>query len=113
MNKRLQEAKGRWVEELPQVLWLYHTTPHSTIQENSFRLTFGTNVVIPVEIGGDQGLARFATRSKEIAHVKEVVAKARGGTGIQFKGLSQKDQKGGPRAERVLKNNTRNKLTSN
>ncbi|RDX79320.1 Tf2-8, partial [Mucuna pruriens] len=37
--KRLEEAKGRWVEELPRVLWSYHTTPHSTTNETPFRLT--------------------------------------------------------------------------
>ncbi|RDX76937.1 Pol polyprotein, partial [Mucuna pruriens] len=30
LRRRLEEAKGRWAEELPQVLWSYHTTPHST-----------------------------------------------------------------------------------
>ncbi|RDX93796.1 hypothetical protein CR513_23884, partial [Mucuna pruriens] len=50
-KKRLEEAKGRWVEELPHVLWSYHTTPQSTTNETPFRLTFGTEAVIPVEIG--------------------------------------------------------------
>ena len=27
LKKRLDEAKGKWVEELPQVLWTYRTTP--------------------------------------------------------------------------------------
>ncbi|RDY07416.1 hypothetical protein CR513_08478, partial [Mucuna pruriens] len=49
--KRLEEAKGRWAEELPQVLWSYHTTPHSTTNETPFRLTFGTEAVILVENG--------------------------------------------------------------
>ena len=26
-KKRLDDAKGRWVEELPHVLWTYRTTP--------------------------------------------------------------------------------------
>ncbi|RDX72263.1 hypothetical protein CR513_48280, partial [Mucuna pruriens] len=51
LRKRLEEAKGRWAEELPQVLWLYHTTPHSRTNEIPFPLTFDTEVVIPVEIG--------------------------------------------------------------
>ncbi|RDX82684.1 hypothetical protein CR513_36494, partial [Mucuna pruriens] len=29
----------------------YHTTPHSSTNETPFRLTYGTKVVIPVEIG--------------------------------------------------------------
>ena len=44
------EAKRGWVEELHSVLWAYRTTPHSTTGETPFRLTYGTEVVIPVEI---------------------------------------------------------------
>ncbi|RDX84093.1 Tf2-9, partial [Mucuna pruriens] len=51
LRRRLEEAKGRWAEELPQVLWSYHTTPHSTTGETSFRLTYGSEAVILVEIG--------------------------------------------------------------
>ncbi|RDX68268.1 hypothetical protein CR513_52759, partial [Mucuna pruriens] len=51
LQKPLEEAKGRWVEELPQILWSYYITPHSTTNETPFRLTFGTEVVIPVNIG--------------------------------------------------------------
>lgn len=50
LKKRLDSAKGRWVEELAQVLWSYHTTPHSTSQETPFKLVYGSNAVIPVEI---------------------------------------------------------------
>ncbi|RDX72153.1 Gypsy retrotransposon integrase-like protein 1, partial [Mucuna pruriens] len=28
IRRRLEDAKGRWADELPQVLWSYHTTPH-------------------------------------------------------------------------------------
>ncbi|RDY02803.1 Retrovirus-related Pol polyprotein from transposon 17.6, partial [Mucuna pruriens] len=51
LRRRLEEAKGRWAEKLPHVLWSYHTTPHSAINETPFRLTFGTEAVISVEIG--------------------------------------------------------------
>ena len=27
LKKRLDDAKGKWVDELPHVLWTYHTTP--------------------------------------------------------------------------------------
>ncbi|RDX74755.1 Gypsy retrotransposon integrase-like protein 1, partial [Mucuna pruriens] len=36
LQRRLEEAKGRWPEELPQVLWSYHTTPHSTTNKTPF-----------------------------------------------------------------------------
>ena len=31
LKKRLDDAKGRWVEELPHVLWMYQTTPQRSI----------------------------------------------------------------------------------
>ena len=43
------EAKRGWVEELHIVLWAYRITPHSTTSETPFRLTYGTEAVIPVE----------------------------------------------------------------
>ncbi|MCI52442.1 gag-pol polyprotein, partial [Trifolium medium] len=51
LKRRLGETKGKWTEELHSVLWFYRTTPHSTTRETPFRLTYGTEVVIPVETG--------------------------------------------------------------
>src|SRR3954469_11348628 len=50
LKRRLGEAKKAWVEELHSVLWAYKTTPHSSTGETPFRLTYGTEAVIPVEI---------------------------------------------------------------
>ena len=47
----IREAKGKWVEYLPDVLWAYRTTRKSVTQETPFALTFGTEAVAPVEIG--------------------------------------------------------------
>ena len=51
LNKRLDDAKGRWVEELPYVLRTYRTTPHKSTGETSFSMTYGAEVVIPLEMG--------------------------------------------------------------
>ncbi|PNX76230.1 retrotransposon-related protein [Trifolium pratense] len=51
LKRRLDEAEGKWTEELHSVLWSYRTTPHSTTGETPFRLTYGTEAVIPVETG--------------------------------------------------------------
>lgn len=51
MEKRLQDAKGKWAEKLPQVLWSYQTTPRTTTGETPFKLCYGTKAVILVEIG--------------------------------------------------------------
>jgi hypothetical protein len=51
IKKRLQWAKGRWVEELSSILWAYRTTPRSSIGETPFSLTYKVEAVIPLEIG--------------------------------------------------------------
>nr|KYP31334.1 Gypsy retrotransposon integrase-like protein 1 [Cajanus cajan] len=51
LKKRLGEAKGAWVEQLPEVLWAYRCTPQSTTQETPFRLVYGSDAMILVEIG--------------------------------------------------------------
>ena len=44
-------VKGAWPKELPSVLWAYRTTTRSPTGETPFNLTYGTEVVILVEIG--------------------------------------------------------------
>ena len=51
LKKRLDDAKGKWVEELLHVLWTYRTTPRRSTEETPFPLTYGAKVVIPLEIG--------------------------------------------------------------
>lgn len=48
---RLDEAKGRWMEELSSVLWAYHTMSWTLTNEMSFNLVFGNKVMILVKIG--------------------------------------------------------------
>ena len=54
LKKRLDDAKGRWVEELSHILWTYRTTPHRSTGEIPFSMTYGAEVVIPLK-------ARFPT----------------------------------------------------
>ena len=51
LKKRLNEAKGRWVEELPHVLWTYQTIPRRSTGETLFSMTYGFEAVIPLETG--------------------------------------------------------------
>ena len=53
-KKRLNNAKGKWVEELPHVLWIYRTTSRRSIGETPFSITYGAEVVIPLEIGSQR-----------------------------------------------------------
>ncbi|KAK3028738.1 hypothetical protein RJ639_037761 [Escallonia herrerae] len=51
LKRKLDDAKGAWVDELPKVLWAYRTTPHSVTGETPFLLCFGTEALLPVEVG--------------------------------------------------------------
>ena len=49
LKKRLDDAKRRWVEELPHVLWTYRTTPRRSTGETPFAMTYGAEAVISLE----------------------------------------------------------------
>ena len=49
LKKRLDDAKGRWVEELPHVLWTYRTTPRRSTGETPFSMTYGAEAVLRLE----------------------------------------------------------------
>ncbi|XP_062107995.1 uncharacterized protein LOC133818899 [Humulus lupulus] len=45
LKTKLERLKGAWVDELPNVLWAYRTTPRSTTH---FALVYGCKAVLPV-----------------------------------------------------------------
>ena len=51
LKKMLDDAKGRWVDEFPHVLWTYHTTPRRSTRETPFSMTYKAEAVIPIELG--------------------------------------------------------------
>nr|CAN64615.1 hypothetical protein VITISV_036196 [Vitis vinifera] len=51
LKKRLEQSKGKWVEELPGVLWAYRTTPGRPTGNTPFALAYGMEAVIPTKIG--------------------------------------------------------------
>ncbi|KAL0420618.1 UNVERIFIED_CONTAM: Ribonuclease HI [Sesamum latifolium] len=51
IKKRLDRAGGTWVEELTSVMWSYRTTPRGSTGESPFTLVYGTEAVIPVNLG--------------------------------------------------------------
>jgi hypothetical protein len=51
MKRKLEEAKGKWVEELPSVLWMHRTTVRKSTGETPFALAYGVEAVIPLEVG--------------------------------------------------------------
>ena len=51
IKTRLEGAKGAWPDELPGVLWAYKMTVRTPIGETHFKMTFGIEAVVPMEIG--------------------------------------------------------------
>ena len=51
LKKRLDDAKGKWVEQLSHVIWIYWTTPCRSTGETPFLMTYGAEAVIPLETG--------------------------------------------------------------
>ena len=51
LKKRLDDAKGRWVEELLHVLWTYQTTPRRSMEKTPFSISYGAEAVISIETG--------------------------------------------------------------
>ena len=51
LKKRMLDAEVNWSEQLYSVLWGYRTSVQSSIQETPFRMTYGCEAMIPVELG--------------------------------------------------------------
>ncbi|XP_072071423.1 uncharacterized protein [Arachis hypogaea] len=88
LKKRLDSKKGNWTDELPSVLWSYRTTEQSATGETPFRLTYGVDAVILVEIGEPSPRLLLAGMSeavekdlieetREMAHLTETALKQR------------------------------------
>ncbi|XP_052109199.1 uncharacterized protein LOC107460736 [Arachis duranensis] len=75
LKKRLDNKKGAWADELASVLWSYRTTEQSSTKETPFRLTYGLDAVIPVEIG--EPSPRLLLKGVEEAVEKDLIDEAR------------------------------------
>ncbi|RHN66638.1 putative ribonuclease H-like domain-containing protein [Medicago truncatula] len=42
------------------VMWSYHTTPHSSTQETPFRMVYGSDAMIPIEVMEPNARVLFA-----------------------------------------------------
>jgi len=50
LKRRLGKAKGVWAEEVPRIVWAYHTTPQTSTMKTPFSLVYGSDAMILVEI---------------------------------------------------------------
>ncbi|XP_070050250.1 uncharacterized protein LOC142173677 [Nicotiana tabacum] len=76
MKKKLEDAKGLWSKVLPEVLWAYRTTPKTSTGETPYSLVYGTEAVIPVEVGEpnlsysyESGISNNEGRRQELGEV--------------------------------------------
>ena len=51
LKKRLDDAKGKWLEELSHILWTYRITPRRSTRETPISMTYEAETVIPLETG--------------------------------------------------------------
>ncbi|XP_072087352.1 uncharacterized protein [Arachis hypogaea] len=83
LRKKLEDAKGLWAELIPEIIWGYNTTIHSTTKETPFLLVYSSDAMIPVEISQASLRTQLAdhttahrTRQTDLDLVEEVRASA-------------------------------------
>ena len=59
-----EDLKGRWVDEVPEVLWAYRTTARSTTSENPISVAYGYKAMVLIEIGAGSIRREITTQSK-------------------------------------------------
>ena len=50
LQKKLDNAKGKWADELHGVLWYLRTTEEIATGEAPFMLAYGSEAILPVEL---------------------------------------------------------------
>ncbi|KAL0406124.1 UNVERIFIED_CONTAM: hypothetical protein Slati_3926300 [Sesamum latifolium] len=51
IKRRLDQVGENWTKELTSVLWAYKITPRGSTGESPFSLVYGTEAIIPAELG--------------------------------------------------------------
>ncbi|XP_016173781.1 uncharacterized protein LOC107616323 [Arachis ipaensis] len=89
LRKKLDSAKGLWAELVPEVLWAYNTTAHSTTKETPFRLVYGSEAMIPIEVS--QGSMRTLAKEHDQARQTELdlIEEIRETAAIRHRALQQ------------------------
>ncbi|XP_074326744.1 uncharacterized protein LOC141664687 [Apium graveolens] len=80
LKKRPTSCKGKWVEELPWVLWSDRSTPKMSTGQTPYSLVYGTEAVLLIEImmpTSRYGLLTCDMNSKELTHNVDIVDKLR------------------------------------
>ena len=97
LKKRLDDAKGKWVEELPYVLWTYRTTPRRSTGETPFSMTYRVEAVIPLETGFPTLRSNLFKPSDNDKHLKrslDLIEEKRENAMVQLAYYQQKMKQG-------------------
>ena len=70
IKKIIEQAKDKWVQELPRVLWAYRTTSQKVTNKTPYYLAFDFETVIPLEVG----LPPIVTKACDYDHNAKVLA---------------------------------------
>ena len=93
LKKRLKKAKGKWVEELSDVLWAYQTTLRRPLGNTLFVLAYGIDVAIPTEMGMPTALIAMQgqrDKGQEIERHLDWVDEVRESVAIQMASYQQR-----------------------
>ncbi|KAL0433158.1 UNVERIFIED_CONTAM: hypothetical protein Slati_2650100 [Sesamum latifolium] len=64
IKRRLERVGGNWTEELTSILWAYRTSLGGSTGESPFSLVYGTEAIIPAELGTpSHGILNFFEES--------------------------------------------------
>ncbi|XP_073061746.1 uncharacterized protein [Primulina eburnea] len=56
---RQGEAHGSWADKLSSILWSYRTTTKTATKETPYSMEYGTEAVLPAEIGQSARIMRY------------------------------------------------------
>jgi transposase InsO family protein len=71
IKKKLERKDKNWSEPLPAILWAYHTTLHSSTEEAPFKMVYGADAMIPVEINPPSWKREATTEEANSAALQE------------------------------------------
>jgi hypothetical protein len=129
IKRKLTTRNRSWAEPLPEILWSYHTTVQTSTGETPFKMVYGTDAMIPVEIDppswrretitaqvNEEALQENLDLLEEIrekAHLREFTMKQRVTHKYNTKVMPRSFQKGDLVLKRPMRRDKRGKLAPN
>ncbi|XP_057757888.1 uncharacterized protein LOC130976943 [Arachis stenosperma] len=100
LRKKLDEAKGLWAELVPEILWSYNTTVQTSTKETPFRLVYGSEAMIPLEISQQSLRTQVENHDQARQAELDLVEEVRSTAALRHRALQQ--QLGRRYAKKVL-----------